>query len=373
MHDPDVYVDTKEMLDTFSKDIHYIKLPRPYTQTLFVELMKFTPGQPEGVHPNGGPSGSATPRVPPIGPTPSARSPAINGMLSLMQHRPGPPPMLPPPRGPSSASHGPSSPATPFEQRPPLSASAAGPHHVPPPPWSNGGSRWSNAAVTAPPPTAKPHTSDAHTAAELSSIISRKRKQPDESGPNDEIMLTQPGPSSLGPALKRRPTQSPVNHTHMPPMDLGHMQPVAMAGPSPMMTLPMRAAPPGMPQPVLGFGVTLPPLQPGPSSLRTPPMPSNSAHPLRTPPMPSPSARPTQGLSPSLAMMLSPSAGSERRDSIHTSPPRASGSGSRDPVGHTPPRQPPYPGRINIGPPPSGLPPLLPEDHPLYSVRSSIR
>ncbi|KIP08343.1 hypothetical protein PHLGIDRAFT_35021 [Phlebiopsis gigantea 11061_1 CR5-6] len=36
--DPDAYIDTKEMLDTFSKDIIYMKLPPPYTQTLFVEL-----------------------------------------------------------------------------------------------------------------------------------------------------------------------------------------------------------------------------------------------------------------------------------------------------------------------------------------------
>ncbi|OBZ70139.1 Multicopy suppressor of chk1 protein 1 [Grifola frondosa] len=58
--EPEVFVDTKEMLDTFSKDIILMKLPQPYTQTLFVELMRFTPGQPDNVAANGIP----TPRMP---------------------------------------------------------------------------------------------------------------------------------------------------------------------------------------------------------------------------------------------------------------------------------------------------------------------
>ncbi|KAF8265161.1 hypothetical protein EI94DRAFT_1736530 [Lactarius quietus] len=44
---PDTYVDTVKMLDTFSKDIVYKELPPPYTQTLFIELIRFIPGQPD--------------------------------------------------------------------------------------------------------------------------------------------------------------------------------------------------------------------------------------------------------------------------------------------------------------------------------------
>src|SRR6267378_5277006 len=41
------------MLDTFSKDIVYKELPPPYTQTLFIELIRFIPGQPDTVLANG--------------------------------------------------------------------------------------------------------------------------------------------------------------------------------------------------------------------------------------------------------------------------------------------------------------------------------
>lgn len=41
------------MLDNFSKEIVYVKMLPPYTQTLFVELIKFAPGQPEGLYTNG--------------------------------------------------------------------------------------------------------------------------------------------------------------------------------------------------------------------------------------------------------------------------------------------------------------------------------
>lgn len=53
----DTYVNTKEMLDTFSREIVYVKMLPPYTQTLFVELIRFIPGQPDNV-----PSRGLTPR-----------------------------------------------------------------------------------------------------------------------------------------------------------------------------------------------------------------------------------------------------------------------------------------------------------------------
>ncbi|KAG1805191.1 PLU-1-like protein-domain-containing protein [Suillus subaureus] len=45
--DPDTYVNTSVMLDTFSKEVVYMKMLPPYTQTLFVELIRFSPGQPD--------------------------------------------------------------------------------------------------------------------------------------------------------------------------------------------------------------------------------------------------------------------------------------------------------------------------------------
>ncbi|KAJ7591453.1 jumonji superfamily protein [Mycena floridula] len=45
----DVFVDTGRMLETFSKDLLYITLDRPHKSTLFVDLIRWTPGQPEMV------------------------------------------------------------------------------------------------------------------------------------------------------------------------------------------------------------------------------------------------------------------------------------------------------------------------------------
>lgn len=47
MKDSETFVNTIEMLDTFSKDMIYTKLPSPVTKTLFIELVRFTPGQPD--------------------------------------------------------------------------------------------------------------------------------------------------------------------------------------------------------------------------------------------------------------------------------------------------------------------------------------
>ena len=60
-----MFVDTKEMLDTFSKDIIYMRLPPPYTQTLFVDLIRFTPGQPDNIAANGAPMSAPPTRTMP--------------------------------------------------------------------------------------------------------------------------------------------------------------------------------------------------------------------------------------------------------------------------------------------------------------------
>jgi histone demethylase JARID1 len=52
VHPPDMtklntFVDTLAMLDTFSKDMIYTELPPPVVKTLFIDLVKFIPGQPD--------------------------------------------------------------------------------------------------------------------------------------------------------------------------------------------------------------------------------------------------------------------------------------------------------------------------------------
>jgi histone demethylase JARID1 len=47
--DQDMYIDTVKMLDSFSKDSIYKEPSPPYTQTLFIELIQFSPNQPDTV------------------------------------------------------------------------------------------------------------------------------------------------------------------------------------------------------------------------------------------------------------------------------------------------------------------------------------
>ena len=107
--DMDTYIDTENMLSSSSKAVIYKKLPCPYTQTLFVELVKYTPGDTS-------------------------------------------------PQEPSTSSR----PHSAIDDRTPRHSIPPSPHHhqsqspelnryvPPPPPWS---SRWSNAATAASPPT----------------------------------------------------------------------------------------------------------------------------------------------------------------------------------------------------------------------------
>ncbi|KAH9912394.1 PLU-1-like protein-domain-containing protein, partial [Fomitopsis serialis] len=148
----DVYVNTKEMLQNFSKEIIYMKLPPPYTQTLFVELIRSAPIPPPNPYENGKPIGIADP---------------------------------------SSSRHVP-----------------------PPPPWSN--QIWSNAGATAPPPGARPHPDPrsphatsphvANTPPQSSAV--RKRKYPDEVPPHtpDERLGRSFSP---GPPKRRQPSDTP--------------------------------------------------------------------------------------------------------------------------------------------------------------------
>ncbi|GJE84541.1 PLU-1-like protein-domain-containing protein [Phanerochaete sordida] len=312
--DTEAYVDTKEMLDTFSKEVIYMKLPPPYTQTLFVELVRFTPGQPDsiagppmnGIPPPGRSAGTPVSGHPPYqnGGSPHHRTPSSSGpSISSAPPRPVSPPM-------------------PYERTP-----SGGPHNIPPPPpWSASGrngvsSRWSNAAATAPPPTARGHPPESHSPLDSPPLANRKRKHPDES-PNGSLSVTIPSPTMQQPSPKRRPPMhSPL--TNMPPLGHGVGQsPVHTATHPPQPVLPplmhpsssshMQAPMPNVrppPQGPMHQPVHVSPMQPMHSS---PPMHQpihngavhSPVQPMQTPPM-QPS-RANQGLSPSLAMMLSP-------------------------------------------------------------------
>jgi len=114
-----------------------MKMLPPYTQTLFVELIRFTPGQPDGLYSNGhGHRHSGTPtmgrQAVAAAPSPHSRiphtpiqaSPPLNGfgsdrsMSLASQHVPPPPPwsrwstMTVPPAGPPPQGHIPTPPSS---------------------------------------------------------------------------------------------------------------------------------------------------------------------------------------------------------------------------------------------------------------------
>lgn len=228
------------MLDTFSKDIVYLRLPPPYTQTLFVELIRFIPGQPDYVTTgpsNGGNAPHALPsssmghsnmnnggsnsqsRQPSHGP----RSSHSNGHGQGQGHGHG--------HGHHSYHHGhghgqghesmsghalkSTSPIVPYERG---RSPGASPHHVPPPPpWSADPffrSRWSHAAAAAAPPTARsnsgvePLNSPLHTPPQTSV----KRKHPDD-GPSqhDDRPI-----SLITPPMQNSPKRQQSSHTPQP-------------------------------------------------------------------------------------------------------------------------------------------------------------
>ncbi|KZT71516.1 hypothetical protein DAEQUDRAFT_724032 [Daedalea quercina L-15889] len=213
--EPEAYVNTKEMLQNFSKEIIYMQLPAPYTQTLFVELIRFTPGVPENL---GGrrspPPGQPVEELLPRGPS------LTNGSASQAPHPRVPHP--PAPHAPHSHRSAAIPPPNPYENGKPIGiADPSSSRHVPPPPpWSN--QIWSNAAATAPPPGARPHldtrsphiTSPHVTSTPPQSSASRKRKYPEDVPPHtpDERLGPgfSPGPPKRGQASD---TPQPVSTT----------------------------------------------------------------------------------------------------------------------------------------------------------------
>ncbi|KAK2465991.1 hypothetical protein APHAL10511_001632 [Amanita phalloides] len=173
---PDFFVNTKAMLDTFSKDIIYRRLPAPYTPPIHLELVRFQPGQPDVLPAN------STPRAPShqhyVSPLPG----------------PIPPYAVPVPMHitPSSSSVSSSS------------ASSGQPHAPPPPPWS----RWAPTTTPARPPSTQRRQIQIPEAPCPPSLPPplRKRKHADTTSPasEDQSRTTSAGPE---PSSKRRVVQ----------------------------------------------------------------------------------------------------------------------------------------------------------------------
>lgn len=253
------------MLDSFSKDVVYTKMLPPYTQTLFVELIRFTPGQPESA--NGAPPRSL--------PVPSMPRSADPGPSSSHRHHAHPhhsPLPLPTPPTPVHE----------FARQP----STNGHYVPPPPPWS---SQWHSITPT----PAIPRRSEAPDQPPLVPLpISphggKKRKFVDDSPTPPDIPHGHSGPGSgsgsasgsRSPKQARRHPQTPVQPPASVParaMQQTLSPSLAMivspvdTEPSPRLSLSVpygsSAPPPALP----------PPLQP-------PPHPSTSKH-SNTPPM----------------------------------------------------------------------------------------
>jgi len=123
---PGVFVDTKEMLDSFSKDIIYVQLKGHEASTIFVELIRFTPGQPDNVAMKGSASRSSA--------APFARQSASAGDSSSSHSAP----IRPAPMAVYTST---------FEVD--RSGSATDSHVPPPPPWS----RWGTMSTPSMPPS----------------------------------------------------------------------------------------------------------------------------------------------------------------------------------------------------------------------------
>ncbi|KAG6850616.1 hypothetical protein H0H93_010808 [Arthromyces matolae] len=179
----DTYVDLKRMLDTHSKDILYTKLPPPFAQTLFVELIDYGWGQNQFSR-----SSATTPRPESQGPRP-----------------------VPAPPGPSHHH---------LQRPPPISrdrlsetsnASPGSKYPSAPPPWSY----WNNG-----PPQEQPFPSQHRHGGSVPSPHqpqpSRKRKHlEDVSSPEGLSRVN--SSSSSGPAPKRRPPVPPTQHSSPDP------------------------------------------------------------------------------------------------------------------------------------------------------------
>jgi hypothetical protein len=214
-HDLDVYVNISEMLDTFSKEMIYKKMPPPYSQTLFVELIRFTPGQPEVAPTNG-----ATARAPSsLHSSPRSHSShPISSRHPLLHH--GSPPIH-----------------IPMEVFP----DPAHPNHIPPPPpWS----RWGTMSTPGRPPSTHRRQSTSARSTPQPPASSKKRKHVDDMSATEGLSRVSSSSSiSAGPASKRRavpvPHPSQINDVSSPPRLMQSISPsiAKLLAPESLMTV----------------------------------------------------------------------------------------------------------------------------------------
>lgn len=249
------------MLDSFSKDVVYTKMLPPYTQTLFVELIRFTPGQPESA--NGAPSQRGLP-MPSMPRTAEPGPSSSHHRHSHSHHAPLPLPTPPTPvyelaRQPSSNGH----------------------HVPPPPPWSN---QWHSITPT----PGAPRRSEAPEQSQppplpVSPHGGKKRKFVDDSPTPPDIPHSHSGPGpgstsgSRSPKQPRRHPQTPVQ----PPATVPARAMQQTLSPSlAMIVSPIDAEPSPRPSSSVPYGSAPPP----PPPLQHPSSASASSH-SNTPPL----------------------------------------------------------------------------------------
>lgn len=174
----DFFVNTKAMLDGFSKDIIYRRLPAPYSPPIHLELIRFQPGQPD-VHAT---NGAARP------PTHHHYAPPLPG--PVLPHAVSVPMHITPSSSSVSTS----------------SASSGQPHAPPPPPWS----RWAPMATPSRPPSTQRRQIQIPEAPYPPPLPPppRKRKHVEAASPGNEdpSRTSSAGPE---PTSKRRIVQGP--------------------------------------------------------------------------------------------------------------------------------------------------------------------
>lgn len=256
-----MYVNTSAMLDSFSKDIVYTKMLPPYTQTLFVELIRFTPGQPEGA--NGAPHQRGLPA--PSMPRSADPGPSSSHHRHHAHPHHSPLPLPTPP--------------TPVYElaRPPSNG-----HHVPPPPpWS---SQWHNITPTPAGPRRRSEAPEQPHPAPLP--ISphgggKKRKFVDDSPTPPDVPHGHSGPGSgsgsvsgsRSPKQARRHPQTPV----LPPASVPTRAMQQTLSPSlAMIVSPVDTEPSPRPSSSVPYGSAPPPPPPLPSSGHSNTPPSRS-------------------------------------------------------------------------------------------------
>ncbi|KAF4619159.1 hypothetical protein D9613_004962 [Agrocybe pediades] len=246
-HPVNVYINEKEMLNTCSKTLIFKKMPAPYRQTIFLELVDFQPGsglEGDVATANGAPQLPPGPGLQmghPQAPT-GLRTHASKGNGQAFIHSPHS-------AQASSAHHATSSGNGNFSAVP-----APNVYAPPPPPWS----RWGTMSTPAMPPSTQRRSANGETSRTKTpqpGSSSRKRKHVDE---GDQLQL-----------VPQHPQQQQVTN-HKPEEDIRLSS----------STVPVKR-------------------HAGPTLTPTP----------LSPP------RPTQNLSPSLAMLLSPT-----NQEVHTSP-----------------------------------------------------